>query len=170
MFKSFLYTVLLFTKNSSKGIVFPSNLFPNGINLRRFVSKYTGILYSTPGDVGGLGTLALEFMIATSNNNLAEKERIIDKANLELNNASLNDDQKTMIQEYIRIMEKVKELGSDYIDSEIKRLSEIIAKGSMSETKKESLLLKRNILYHFDYSVDHLSKQQSDNANEKNEL
>ena len=151
--------------------MFPSNLFPNGINLRRFVSKYTGVLYATPGEVKGLGTLALEFMIATGGtSNLAEKEKILDKANLELNDASLNADQKAMIQEYIRIMGKVIELGSDYIYSEIKRLSEIIDKGSMSETKKESLLLKRNILYHFDYSVDHLSKQQSNNANDKNEL
>jgi hypothetical protein len=156
--------VLLFLKNSAKGIPFPGELFPNGVNLRRFVSKYTGTIYATPNSVPGFSILAQEIMMATSEEQM---RAIVDKATsaaYELKNEKLKD----LATEYVKVMHKIIDKGTSFVSAELTRLSTLLGSSEVNEKKKENLLLRKDVLFHFDFdfsgqeSVPTLSSNKPD--------
>lgn len=151
-----LPSVQLFLKGSSRGIPFPlAKLFPNKVNIRRFISKYTGVIYHLPNSVPGFNKLALELMKARSEDAMRD---VIDRATTAAVDIT-DEDMKSLAAEYLKVMYKVVDKGREFVTKELIRLSDLLT--SMQDTsdkdkKKISLVTRRDILYYFDYDVNSL--------------
>jgi Endoplasmic reticulum protein ERp29, C-terminal domain len=163
-------TVKLYLKGSTDGIPFPSNIdYPNGVNIRRFVSKYTGITYRTAAGVPGFDRIAIKFVKAKTDE---ERKEILKEA-MEAADAfdETENDLKLRAQEYVKVMKKVIEKGPTFISTEIGRLRGLLTNTKISDAKKGNLTLKLNMVYHFDFDVDILLQQDAETMkNRKSEL
>jgi hypothetical protein len=146
-----LPSIQLFLKGSSIGIPFPmGKLFPNKVNIRRFISKYTGVIYQLPNTVPGFNKLALELMRARSEDAMRD---VIGRATTAAVGIA-DEDMKALATEYLKIMHKIVDKGREFVIKELARLSDLLT--SMQDTsdkdkKKISLVSRRDVLYQFDY-------------------
>jgi len=144
----------LFPKGSETSIAFPSGVYINGVNTRRFASKHTGTLYRTPSSFLDFDQRALQFVKATK----AEQEVLLKDAEEKVKAEVLDDDTedtKKLAETYLRTMQKIIEKGPTYVKDEFERLTSLISgRGGKFDKKMEGFINRKNVLNHFDFDVD----------------
>ena len=64
---------------------------------------------------------------------------------------------KNKAEEYIRVMTKITERGISFVEEEIDRLTTLLKSKKVSDKKRADFISRRNILHHFDFSLDHFN-------------
>ena len=63
---------------------------------------------------------------------------------------------KNKAEEYIRVMTKITERGISFVEEEMDRLTSLLKSNKVSDKKRADFISRKNILHHFDFSLDHL--------------
>lgn len=137
--------VKLFLKGKSEPVTFTyDDVDFTTDELRKFVKKYSGIHLSLPGCVPELDQLAIEFIQPSTTEE--ERQKLIKKVETVI--TSLESKVSSSGKVYVIIMKKVIEKGSNFIKTEIERITKLKT-GKVSAEKKKELELKLNILQTF---------------------
>jgi hypothetical protein len=102
---------------------------------------------ATPGLIQVFDVLAEKFI----NSDPSEYDTIINESNEALKVVNEKDQKYAEI--YIKIMKRVAERGSSFVTSEINRLNSILESDKVSETKKDEIKIRVNIVHQFDRLV-----------------
>lgn len=158
--------LLFFPKGSSESITYPVNAYINGVNTRRFVTKHTGVIYSTPGSIWDFDEKALGIVKASSKEEkvailVSSKKTLEDKKE-----GGLSEDTLTVAEEYIRVMEKIIERGNEYVQEELERLTTLLKGKKISDKKKANFTDRRNVLHHFDFNLETILAGEASSSSE----
>ncbi|XP_053557678.1 endoplasmic reticulum resident protein 29 [Bombina bombina] len=103
-----------------------------------------GVYLGMPGCLEEFDGLAEEFV---RSGNKEEQEEILKKAQGMLE--GIGQSEKPPGEQYIKIMSKILAQGENFANAEFERITKLIEKNKMSETKKEDLQKRLNILSSF---------------------
>ena len=145
--------LVLYPKGSNVYIEFPTGVYINGINTRRFASKYTGTLYITPSSFLDFDKRALQFVKATK----AEQEVLLKEAEEKIKAEvpdNANEKTKKLADTYLKTMQKIIEKGKTYVTEEMSRLDSLLQGREQSSKKSLEFNERKNVLYHFDFDID----------------
>lgn len=136
--------LVLYKPGSATPILYPESGAFNDVAITQFISKHTNFYFGIPGLIQAFDNVTKDFMAAHA----TELESIMEHAK-ELA-AKVEANSAEFAAHYLKVMEKVKESGKEFIATEIKRLEGIMASTSISDKKKRELTPKLNIVKHFD--------------------
>jgi hypothetical protein len=94
--------------------------------------------------------------------------QVIDRATVAAYSIT-NEDKKALATEYLKVMYKIVDKGYDYVAGELARLDGLLASSNIPEKKKENLLLRKDIVHHFDYDIDILLGNHNNGPEENSE-
>ncbi|KAM8961179.1 endoplasmic reticulum resident protein 29 [Pelodytes ibericus] len=106
--------------------------------------KNKGVYLGMPGCLEEYDTLAGEFLRATQKE---EQSNILKKAQSKM--ADISELEKQSAEQYVKIMGKILEHGESFANSEYERITKLLEKNKMSESKKMDLQNKLNIISSF---------------------
>ncbi|XP_015786819.1 endoplasmic reticulum resident protein 29 [Tetranychus urticae] len=136
---------LFISSNLDKPIDFPASEDFKADNLKNFIRKHTGIRMILDKCLGDFDNIASEFM--NSEISKDQQAKLLEKAQSQATKLTKEDDKKSA-DIYIKLMQKVIERGSKFIESEKVRVKNIMD-GKISKTKKEEMQARLNILASF---------------------
>ena len=145
--------LVLYPKGSNVYKKFPTGVYINGINTRRFASKYTGTLYITPSSFLDFDKRALQFVKATK----AEQEVLLKEAEEKIKAEvpdNANERTKKLADTYLKTMQKIIEKGKTYVTEEMSRLDSLLQGREQSSKKSLEFNERKNVLHHFDFDID----------------
>lgn len=106
--------------------------------------KTHGVYLGMPGCLEDYDMLARKFMTSTNNNERSER---LKKAQIMLD--SVGELERQSAEQYMKIMSKILDQGENFANSEFERITKLIETNKMSESKKEDLQKRLNILSSF---------------------
>ena len=145
--------LLLYPKGSDTPIPFMDNMYINGVNTRRFVTKNTGTIYNLPSSLLDFGERALAFVKAPKKQQEVMLKEAQEKIKEDLGGDNVDERLKTKAEHYIKTMENIIEKGESYVQEELGRLNTLLA-GKISDKKRLNFNERKNILFHFDFNMD----------------
>lgn len=110
-------------------------------DLKHFLRSNSGLRVVLSNCISTLDDLAEQFMTTGSEQT---RQELLNRAQ----SASISDSDKKSADVYTKLMQKVIERGTGFIASETERVNNLLG-GKLSETKKNELLVRRNILRSF---------------------
>jgi hypothetical protein len=137
--------MFLFKPGNAKPIEYPSTSPFNFVALSQFVSKHSSFHIRTPGTIQAYNELVAKLLAGVESG-----KEIIEQGEALVN--SFKTELKDNAEQYVKLMKKYVEKGTDYIESEIKRLKSILDSDKISEKKKREIREKLNVVYQFDKS------------------
>eukprot|EP00741_Cyanophora_paradoxa_P013874 tig00020710_g13392.t1 len=120
-------------------------------DILRFVRKH-GVYVGLPGCSKELDEIAAKFLDADSaarDTVLAEAQKLVEAAGADAADPKEAKKAKQSAENYLKIMQKIKEQGEDFVTKEEKRLEKLLADKSVEKGKKESFRRKANAVYSF---------------------
>ncbi|CAF1189427.1 unnamed protein product [Adineta steineri] len=135
----------LFLKGKSKPIDHTGDKTEDG--LKQFLSQHTNLWFGLPGTLESLDRLAREYFDVSSANDETNQKTLLEKAREQVKGFVDKKEQKSG-ESYIKIMEAVAKQGVDFLKREGRRVQNLL-KGKITDTKKEELQHRSNILLSF---------------------
>ncbi|OCT98438.1 endoplasmic reticulum resident protein 29 [Xenopus laevis] len=106
--------------------------------------KTQGVYLGMPGCIEQYDALAGEFLLATEKKEL---NHLLTRAQALV--AEVGEPLEHSAKQYIKIMSKITDLGHNFAHNEYERITKLIEKNQMSQSKKEDLQKRLNILSSF---------------------
>jgi len=113
-------------------------------SLKRFIHQHSGIWMSVEGRLEQFDTLTNKFMKETDEE---RRREVVGEAESAVSGVESAGERRTA-EVYVKLMRKVLEKGGEFVDSESKRVENIL-KNKMTKEKQKELDLRINILQSF---------------------
>ncbi|XP_032239133.2 endoplasmic reticulum resident protein 29 [Nematostella vectensis] len=133
----------LFLQGKDSPVTFTGDVMVD--KLSEFIVKHTGLWIGLPGCVEEFDTLAKEFLQTP----VSEAGMVVSKAEKLVKETS-DEKGKSSGDMYVKIMKKIQEKGTGYIDTEITRVKKLL-KDKLTENKKKAFHDRLDILTSFQH-------------------
>ncbi|XP_052797761.1 endoplasmic reticulum resident protein 29-like [Mya arenaria] len=144
-------TYLLFLQGRDEPVKYEGDKL-QADDIKKFIMKESGLWIGLPGCLEQFDVLVKQFFLPSAN-----RDELIARGEEQAKLLS-KDVEKTSSDMYIKIMKRVAEKGTGFVDSEIERL-EKLRSGKLSDKKKEQLADRLNILATFSVSLAQSGKK-----------
>ena len=121
-------------------------------NMLRFIREHAGVAIGLKGTVAQLDLLAERYMhlsasSAELNAHLVQLQEVSEQAEKII--PTLSETQQDAASYYLKVMERISEKGSGWVQKEIERLDRIISKGNIPSDTSEAMSKRLNVLASF---------------------
>lgn len=142
--------ILFFKVGETKPVEYPTQMQVNHVALSRWMAKQVDEYFlPTVGLIQSFKPLIVRFMRASGD----QQSAIIAEATALAPSVELKD--KENAKTHIKFMEKIKEQGPSFVQSELARLEELVSGERISKSNQILLQRKVNILHSFDLGPRH---------------